>query len=89
MLYIDPATCIDCGSRVDACPVGAIFSEDDLVQSLRRYAGIGRAGWHSIDRAERTRGASTGRSRVKITDPDALVAAARPPQEATHAGTAS
>ncbi|WP_280485816.1 4Fe-4S dicluster domain-containing protein, partial [Nocardia cyriacigeorgica] len=33
MLYIDPDTCIDCGACVDACPVEAIFSEDDLSAS--------------------------------------------------------
>jgi NAD-dependent dihydropyrimidine dehydrogenase PreA subunit len=30
MLYIDPATCIDCGLCVDECPVKAIFPEDEL-----------------------------------------------------------
>lgn len=30
MLYIDPATCIDCGLCVDECPVKAIFPQDDL-----------------------------------------------------------
>ncbi|WP_107655865.1 FAD-dependent oxidoreductase [Nocardia suismassiliense] len=40
ILHIDPATCIDCGSCVPPCPVDAIFSEDDLIAPLRRYADI-------------------------------------------------
>ncbi|QIS03390.1 ferredoxin [Nocardia brasiliensis] len=40
MLYIDPGTCIDCGACVPACPVGAIFAEEDLTAPLRRYAEI-------------------------------------------------
>jgi len=30
MLYINPAECIDCGACEPACPVTAIFREDDL-----------------------------------------------------------
>ncbi|MGH8104557.1 MAG: 4Fe-4S dicluster domain-containing protein [bacterium] len=30
ILYIDPATCIDCGACVSACPVEAIFAESDV-----------------------------------------------------------
>ena len=30
MLYIDPDECIDCGACEPACPVSAIFAEDDL-----------------------------------------------------------
>ena len=29
-LYIDPEVCIDCGACVPACPVEAIFYEDDV-----------------------------------------------------------
>ena len=43
MLHIDAGACIDCGACVDACPVGAIFSEDDLVASMSRYTEINRA----------------------------------------------
>ncbi|CAM2847113.1 FAD-dependent oxidoreductase [Skermania piniformis] len=43
MLHIDPDTCIDCGACVDACPVEAIFSEDDLTASLARFRDINAA----------------------------------------------
>lgn len=36
-LYIQPAECIDCGACVPACPVEAIYHEDDLPESLRRH----------------------------------------------------
>lgn len=43
MLHIDPTTCIDCGACVDACPVGAIYSEDELPPKLARYTEINAA----------------------------------------------
>lgn len=39
-LYIDPIECVDCGACVPACPVSAIFHEDDLGGKWRRYADI-------------------------------------------------
>ncbi|HEY4684718.1 MAG TPA: ferredoxin family protein, partial [Dehalococcoidia bacterium] len=30
LLYIDPDECIDCGACEPACPVSAIFAEDDV-----------------------------------------------------------
>lgn len=36
-LYIDPATCIDCGACAAACPVDAIFHEDDLPTAWASY----------------------------------------------------
>ncbi|MFE6615259.1 FAD-dependent oxidoreductase [Amycolatopsis sp. NPDC057786] len=43
MLYVDPASCIDCGACADACPVDAIFPVDLLTGSLKVYAGINEA----------------------------------------------
>ncbi|RSM79691.1 ferredoxin-NADP reductase [Amycolatopsis sp. WAC 01375] len=40
MLYVDPASCIDCGACADACPVDAIFPADLLTGSLQVYAGL-------------------------------------------------
>ncbi len=40
MLYIDPATCIDCGLCVDECPVRAIFPEDDLPVNWRHFVEL-------------------------------------------------
>ena len=37
MLYIDPATCIDCGLCVDECPVSAIYIEDELPEEYLKY----------------------------------------------------
>lgn len=36
-LYIQPDECIDCGACVPACPVEAIYHQDDLPESLRRH----------------------------------------------------
>jgi NAD-dependent dihydropyrimidine dehydrogenase PreA subunit len=33
-LYIDPEECIDCDACVEACPVDAIFPEDQVPEEL-------------------------------------------------------
>ena len=40
MLYIDPDECIDCGACEPACPVTAIFAEDDMPEDQALYAEI-------------------------------------------------
>ena len=40
MLYIDPAECIDCGACEPACPVTAIFAEDDVPDAESAYKEI-------------------------------------------------
>jgi ferredoxin len=39
-LYIDPASCISCGACQGACPVEAIFDEDDLPPRWAHYREI-------------------------------------------------
>lgn len=43
MLYIDPATCIDCGLCVDECPVSAIFPEHELPAKWRDFVARNQA----------------------------------------------
>ncbi|MEE3849110.1 4Fe-4S binding protein [Gordonia sp. LSe1-13] len=43
MLYIDPATCVDCGACVSACPVGAIVPGHRLPDEQARFADINAA----------------------------------------------
>ncbi len=38
--YIDPATCIDCGSCAQACPNQAIFRADALPQDWAGFAWV-------------------------------------------------
>ena|ERR1700744_6756374 len=40
MLYIDNATCIDCGNCVPACPVRAIYDQVDLPEDQRQWIEI-------------------------------------------------
>ena len=44
-LYIDPDECIDCGACVPACPVEAIFAEEDLPDEWSEYLEI-NADWY-------------------------------------------
>ena len=40
ILYIDPDECIDCGACEPACPVNAIYAEDDLPEDQAIFAEI-------------------------------------------------
>jgi ferredoxin len=44
MLYISPDECIDCGACEPACPVTAIFAEDDVPDAESAYIAI-NSGW--------------------------------------------
>lgn len=54
MLYIDPAECIDCGACEPACPVTAIFAEDDVPDAEKAYVEI-NALWYRDKEAARQR----------------------------------
>lgn len=41
-LYIDPDVCIDCGACAPACPVSAIFFDDDLPEEKRGFIDLNR-----------------------------------------------
>ena len=62
MLYIDPVECIDCGACEPACPVTAIFAEDDVPTEQTEFKEL-NALWFS-DKA-------TVRSRVDAIQPQA------------------
>ena len=36
-LFIDPNECIDCDACVEACPVGAVYAEDQVPDELRSF----------------------------------------------------
>lgn len=40
MVYINPDTCVNCDACVPACPVEAIFSEENLPSKFQAYTQI-------------------------------------------------
>lgn len=40
MCYIEPAECIDCAVCESACPVGAIFADENLPKSSQEFLRI-------------------------------------------------
>jgi ferredoxin len=40
MLYIDPEECICCGNCVAACPVEAIFPEEDVPERWKEFISL-------------------------------------------------
>ena len=49
-LYIDPDECIDCGACEPACPVTAIFAEDDVPEEWRSFTDM-NADYYKLDSA--------------------------------------
>jgi len=54
MLYIDPDECIDCGACEPACPVTAIFTEDDVPDNWKEYTPL-NAQWYKDKAAVRAK----------------------------------
>jgi len=59
MLYINPDECIDCGACEPACPVTAIFAEDDVPGDQEAYKEINVL-WYSDKEAARAKVAELG-----------------------------
>ncbi len=77
-LYIHPDECIDCNACETACPVDAIFFEEDLPEQWAPYS---RA---NVDFFEHI-GAPGGASSIGACDTDAACVAALPPRTSgTH-----
>ena len=54
MLYINPDECIDCGACEPACPVTAIFAEDDVPGELSAFKEI-NVEWYTDKGAARAK----------------------------------
>ena len=54
ILYIDPEECIDCGACEPACPVSAVYAEDDVPDEEAPYTEI-NALWFSDKDAARAK----------------------------------
>jgi len=50
-LYIDPDECIDCGACEPACPVSAIFAEDDVPEDMQVFTEIDALWYQDKDAA--------------------------------------
>ena len=57
MLYISPDECIDCGACEPACPVTAIFAEDDVPDAESAYIAV-NSGWFEAKAASRATSSS-------------------------------
>ncbi len=54
ILYVDPDECIDCGACEPACPVSAIYAEDDVPEEENVFTEI-NALWFSDKDAARSK----------------------------------
>jgi ferredoxin len=54
ILYVDPDECIDCGACEPACPVSAIYAEDDVPEEESAFTEI-NALWFSDKDAARAK----------------------------------
>ncbi|MDE0061451.1 MAG: ferredoxin family protein [Gammaproteobacteria bacterium] len=54
MCYVHPVECIDCAACESACPVGAIFADDEVPFDVQEFTAI-NARWFEDKHATRTR----------------------------------
>jgi ferredoxin len=54
MLFVNPDECIDCGACEPACPVTAIFAEDDVPGDQAAFVAM-NVGWYSDKAAVRAK----------------------------------
>lgn len=47
LLYVHPYECVHCGACVPACPVGAIFAEDEVPSGWSEYIEVHIAAFES------------------------------------------
>ena len=73
MLYVDPAGCVDCGACEPACPVEAIFYEDDVPDEWLDYNDANAAFFDDL-------GSPGGAAALGPQDFDVPMIAALPPQ---------
>lgn len=72
-LYIHPDECVDCGACEPACPVAAIFYEDDVPDEWIDYNDANAAFFDSL-------GSPGGAAKLGPQDFDAALVASLPPQ---------
>ena len=72
-LYIHPDECVDCGACEPACPVEAIFYEDDVPDEWLDYNEANAAFFDDL-------GSPGGAAQLGPQDFDAPLVAALPPQ---------
>lgn len=49
MLYINPDECIDCDACVEACPVAAIYAEDQLPAGWEHFSMLNADYYSRVD----------------------------------------
>jgi NAD-dependent dihydropyrimidine dehydrogenase PreA subunit len=61
-LYVDPASCIDCGACAPECPVSAIFQEEELPPKWSHYRDL-NAQFFQSERSHEDNDAGPSRNR--------------------------